>query len=57
MATTALPDTMTQAELQGDLMRFEGRFADRLRHALAPLEASGNPGVRRSALERELAYL
>lgn len=57
MATTALPDTMTQAELQDDLMRFEGRFADRLRHALAPLEASGNPGVRRSALERELAYL
>ncbi|MCY1023484.1 hypothetical protein [Pyxidicoccus sp. MSG2] len=57
MTTSALPDTTTQAELQDDVMRFEGRFADRLRHVLAPLEASGSPAARRSALERELAWL
>lgn len=47
---------ITQAELADDIMRFEGRFADRVAHASAPLEASDSADLRQRALENELRY-
>jgi hypothetical protein len=47
---------VTQAELQQDLERFSGQFADRLNDAMGPLLRSPNAEVRETALRQQLAY-
>jgi hypothetical protein len=47
---------VSQAELQQDLERFSGQFADRLNDAMEPLLTSSDAEVRTSALRQQLAY-
>jgi hypothetical protein len=47
---------ISQAELQQDLERFSGEFADRLNDAMAPLMSSPNAQIRDTALRQQLGY-
>jgi hypothetical protein len=54
---TGSRDGPTRGELQDDLMRFEGRFASRVRGAFRPLTESPSLSIRLRASQDELAYI
>jgi hypothetical protein len=54
---TAGPEGPNRAELQDDLMRFEGRFAARLVTAFRPLIESSDAASRLRAARDELAFM
>jgi hypothetical protein len=48
---------MSQTELQQELERFSGQFADRLVQVMEPLVESSDSAIRRTALRRQLNYV